>query len=204
MRGCPPSAKPTAAPSARNWSCCVNTSPRSVISWSASTSTTGIPAPDWTGSAWTPCVMPPRPGSSNGCGACRRTGSPAPRPTRCWCSMSWTASVSWCRSPTPREWPPTTRKPPCSPRSKASSLNTRKPRSPNATGAANCLGPAPARSSPGRLPTATAASRSAATGAAHHEVYEPEAAVVRRIFADRAAGITVREICRRLNADGVP
>jgi site-specific DNA recombinase len=46
--------------------------------------------------------------------------------------------------------------------------------------------------------------RSAATGAAHHEVYEPEAAVVRRIFADRAAGITVREICRRLNADGVP
>jgi site-specific DNA recombinase len=46
--------------------------------------------------------------------------------------------------------------------------------------------------------------RSAATGQAHHEVYEPEAAVVRRIFSDRAAGITVREICRRLNADGVP
>ncbi|HZE14818.1 MAG TPA: recombinase family protein, partial [Mycobacterium sp.] len=46
--------------------------------------------------------------------------------------------------------------------------------------------------------------RSAATGAAHHEVYEPEAAVVRRIFTDRAAGTTVREICRRLNADGVP
>jgi len=46
--------------------------------------------------------------------------------------------------------------------------------------------------------------RSAATGQAHHEVYEPEAAVVRRIFTDRAAGITVREICRRLNADGVP
>ena len=45
--------------------------------------------------------------------------------------------------------------------------------------------------------------RSAATGAAHHEIYEPEAAVVRRIFTDRAAGITVREICRRLNADGV-
>jgi site-specific DNA recombinase len=46
--------------------------------------------------------------------------------------------------------------------------------------------------------------RSAATGRAHHEVYEPEAAVVRRIFTDRTAGITVREICRRLNADGVP
>jgi len=40
--------------------------------------------------------------------------------------------------------------------------------------------------------------------AAHLEVYEPEAAVVRRIFADRAAGITIREICRRLNADRIP
>src|SRR4029079_14048461 len=46
--------------------------------------------------------------------------------------------------------------------------------------------------------------RSPATGQAHHEVYEPEAAVVRRIFSDRAAGITVREICRRLNADAIP
>jgi site-specific DNA recombinase len=46
--------------------------------------------------------------------------------------------------------------------------------------------------------------RSAATGQAHHEVYEPEATVVRRIFTDRAAGITVREICRRLNADAIP
>ena len=46
--------------------------------------------------------------------------------------------------------------------------------------------------------------RSPATGQAHHEVYEPEAAVVRRIFTDRAAGITVREICRRLNADAIP
>jgi site-specific DNA recombinase len=46
--------------------------------------------------------------------------------------------------------------------------------------------------------------RSAATGAAHLEIYEPEAAVVRRIFADRAAGTTVREICRSLNADRVP
>jgi site-specific DNA recombinase len=46
--------------------------------------------------------------------------------------------------------------------------------------------------------------RSAATGPAHLEIYEPEAAVVRRIFADRAAGTTVREICRSLNADRVP
>jgi site-specific DNA recombinase len=46
--------------------------------------------------------------------------------------------------------------------------------------------------------------RSAATGNAHLEIYEPEAAVVRRIFTDRAAGLTIREICRRLNADGVP
>ena len=46
--------------------------------------------------------------------------------------------------------------------------------------------------------------RSTATGQAHHEIYEPEAAVVRRIFADRAAGISVREICRRLNADATP
>jgi Recombinase/Recombinase zinc beta ribbon domain len=44
----------------------------------------------------------------------------------------------------------------------------------------------------------------AAGVAAHLEIYEPEAAVVRRIFAGRAAGITVREICRRLNADRVP
>ena len=46
--------------------------------------------------------------------------------------------------------------------------------------------------------------RSTATGQAHHQIYEPEAAVVRRIFTDRAAGITVREICRRLNADAIP
>jgi site-specific DNA recombinase len=46
--------------------------------------------------------------------------------------------------------------------------------------------------------------RSAATGPAHWEIYEPEAAVVRRIFTDRAGGTTVREICRGLNADRVP
>jgi site-specific DNA recombinase len=42
------------------------------------------------------------------------------------------------------------------------------------------------------------------TTAAHLEIYEPEAAVVRRIFADRAAAVTVREICRRLNTDRIP
>jgi hypothetical protein len=52
----------------------------------------GIPGRDWTAPAWTPCVMPPRSGSCNGCGACHRTGSPAPTPTRCWCSTSWIVS----------------------------------------------------------------------------------------------------------------
>ena len=44
--------------------------------------------------------------------------------------------------------------------------------------------------------------RSAATGPAHLEIYEPEAAVVRRIFTDRAAGTTVREICRSSTPTG--
>ena len=44
-----------------------------------------------------------------------------------------------------------------------------------------------------------------ATGPAHLEIYEPEAAVVRRIFDDYvAAGHSTREITRRLNADSVP
>ena len=39
---------------------------------------------------------------------------------------------------------------------------------------------------------------------AHLEIYQPEAVVVRRIFDDRVAGgHSVREIARRLNADGV-
>ena len=46
--------------------------------------------------------------------------------------------------------------------------------------------------------------RSAATGPAHLELYEPEADVVRRIFTDRAGGTTVRDISRALNADRVP
>ena len=46
--------------------------------------------------------------------------------------------------------------------------------------------------------------RSAATGPAHWEIYEPEAQVVRRIFTDRAGGTTVREIVRSLNTDQVP
>ena len=39
---------------------------------------------------------------------------------------------------------------------------------------------------------------------AHLEIFEPEAAIVRRIFAERAAGTTIRQICRQLNADAVP
>ena len=41
-------------------------------------------------------------------------------------------------------------------------------------------------------------------GPAHLEIFEPEAAVARRIFAERAAGTTIRQICRQLNADAVP
>jgi site-specific DNA recombinase len=40
--------------------------------------------------------------------------------------------------------------------------------------------------------------------AAHLEIYEPEAAVVRRIFDDRVSGgHSIREIARRLNTDGI-
>src|SRR4051812_11614839 len=46
--------------------------------------------------------------------------------------------------------------------------------------------------------------RSAASGPAHLEIYEPEAAVVRRIFTERVGGTTIREICRQLNTDTVP
>ena len=46
-------------------------------------------------------------------------------------------------------------------------------------------------------------SRSAAAGPAHQEIYEPEAVVVQRIFTDRTAGLTVREICRQLNVEQV-
>ena len=41
-------------------------------------------------------------------------------------------------------------------------------------------------------------------GPARLEVFEPEAAIVRRIFAERASGTTIRQICRQLNADAVP
>ena len=41
-------------------------------------------------------------------------------------------------------------------------------------------------------------------GPAHLEIFEPEAAVVRQIFAARAAGTTIRQICRQLNAGAVP
>jgi site-specific DNA recombinase len=43
-----------------------------------------------------------------------------------------------------------------------------------------------------------------ADGPAHLEIFEPEAAVVRRIFAERATGTTIRQICRQLNAGAVP
>jgi site-specific DNA recombinase len=41
-------------------------------------------------------------------------------------------------------------------------------------------------------------------GPARLETFEPEAAIVRRIFAERAAGTTIRQICRQLNAGAVP
>jgi site-specific DNA recombinase len=41
-------------------------------------------------------------------------------------------------------------------------------------------------------------------GPARLEIFEPEAAVARRIFAERAAGTTIRQICRQLNEDAVP
>jgi site-specific DNA recombinase len=46
--------------------------------------------------------------------------------------------------------------------------------------------------------------RSDTTGPAHLEIYEPEAALVRRIFTDRAAGVSVRQICCSLNTDQIP
>jgi site-specific DNA recombinase len=46
--------------------------------------------------------------------------------------------------------------------------------------------------------------RSTATGPAHLEIYEPEAAIVKAIFTERASGVSVRQICRRLNTDQVP
>jgi site-specific DNA recombinase len=45
--------------------------------------------------------------------------------------------------------------------------------------------------------------RSAASGPAHLEIYEPEATVVRRIFTERASGTTIRQICRQLNAESL-
>ena len=41
-------------------------------------------------------------------------------------------------------------------------------------------------------------------GPAHLVVYEPEAAVVRRIFDEYASGVSVRQLARRLYEDGVP
>ena len=149
--------------------------------------------------------MPPRPGSSNGCGACRRTGSPAPTPTRCWCSTSWTASGSpshFTDSPglaadDPQATLLTQVQGVIAEYEKAK-IAERYRRGKLFRARAGEIVTWKASYGYRRIP------RSAATGAAHHEVYEPEAAVVRRIFTDRAAGITVREICRRLNADAIP
>src|SRR5215207_3686682 len=121
----------------------------------------GTPVPAWTVPAWTRCGTPPKRVCSTPSGACRRTGWPAPTPTRSWSLTSWPGSGSRCVSPMPRTSPPTTRKQCCSPRCKASSRSTRKPRSPNATAAANCSAPAPAKSPPGKPPTATAGSLAA-------------------------------------------
>jgi site-specific DNA recombinase len=41
-------------------------------------------------------------------------------------------------------------------------------------------------------------------GPARLEIYEPEAVIARRIFAERASGTTIRQICRQLNAGAVP
>jgi site-specific DNA recombinase len=42
-----------------------------------------------------------------------------------------------------------------------------------------------------------------AAGTAHLQIYEPKAAAVRRIFTERGAGTTIREISRQLNADRI-
>ena len=58
-----------------------------------STATTGAPEPGWTGPGWTPCATPPRAGCSRRSGACPRTGSPGPTPTRCSSWTSWPVSA---------------------------------------------------------------------------------------------------------------
>ena len=137
------------------------------------------------------------------CGACRRTGSPASTPTRSSCSTSWPATGSRCASPTPQP-STTTRRPAAHPgagrdrRVRAGqdrrTLPARQAVPLPRRGGARLEDPYGYR----RIP------RSPATGPARLEVFEPEAAVVRRIFDDRAAGITMREISRRLNADAMP
>lgn len=98
-----------------------------------------------------------------------------------------------------------TPRPGCSPRCRASSLNTSGPRSPSATGGASCGGPRPGRSSPWKAPYGYRRLPRTADGPPHLEPYEPEAVVVRRIFDDlRRRWPLDPEITRRLNADGVP
>ncbi len=167
------------------------------MSSSPSSATTATPAPGWTGPVSTRCAIKPKPVPSRPSGACPRTGWPAPTPTRFSSSTSWPSSGCGCCSATHPRWT-TTRRPGCSPRCRASSPSTSGPRSPNATGAADCSGPGPARWWPGRRPMATAGCPASATAPARLEIYEPEAAVVRRIYDDYVAGgQSIRHIMRR-------
>jgi site-specific DNA recombinase len=77
-------------------------------------------------------------------------------------------------------------------------------RSPSGIGAGSCSAPARGRCWPGAPPTATGANP-ATHGPARLEVFQPEATVVRRIFDDYVhGGHSLREIIRRLAADGFP
>ena len=171
-------------------------------SWSASSSMTGTPGPGWTGPAWTRCATPPRPACS---------------------------SAVWCLSPDrlARVYAYQvlvldelarfgvavhfTDAPDFAPDDPQATLLTQV----QGVIAEYEKAKIAERYRRGKLFRARAGeittwktpygyrrvARSAATGPAHLEIYEPEAAVVRRIFTDRAAGTTVRQICRRLNAD---
>ena len=173
-------------------------------SWPASTATTGTPGPGWTGPGWTRCATPPRPGCSRWSGACPRTGSPAPTPTRCSSWTSWPASGSAVRftdAPGLDQDDPQARlltqvqgviaeyeRAKIGERYRRGKLFRSR-----AGEVISCKAPYGYR----RVPRGP-------DGPAHLEIYEPEAAVVRRIFAERAAGTTIRQICRQLNADAVP
>ena len=77
------------------------------------------------------------------------------------------------------------------------------PSSPSGDGEASSIGPDLARCCPPRSPTATAGSLVDADGPAHVVLYEPEAAVVRRVFADFLAGHSLRHLAVALSAEGI-